>query len=71
MGVGPEKPVQVATAPGFTVWPGPWVVVSLSYCSVRVSADFGAYFLQQGSSEIGIDVFLLPLVAEHFIESLF
>ena len=41
MGMGPEKPVQVATAPGFTAWPGPWDVVSLHYCLVHVSGDAG------------------------------
>ena len=67
--MGPEKPVQITPAPRSVIRSVPWDIISLNYSLVDVPGYVAADLLQKGSSEVGVEVVVLPLVTVHLVES--
>ena len=69
--MGPEKSVQITPAPRSVVRSVPRDIVSLDNGLINIPGYVAANLLQEGSSEVGDEVVVLPLVAVHLIESVF
>ena len=67
--MGPKKPVQITPAPRSVIRSVPRDIVSLDNSLGDIPGYVAADLLQEGSSEVGIEVVVLPLVAVHLVES--